>query len=199
MFSKFILNKVCEDIMCFNSLNKLESEFLISFIKSNIDNLAICTEVHPSLSEETVSLTFSTHTPIVGLFYRNDVLYHVSYDLVKMVNFNTNSYNTLCELVLNANKYLKLDSTNSPNKKVKFNDLNSDGMFYNTTKELDVFMFDRVNVVVKDFLDYYCEELYSKFVIAYGEKALSNDDFFEILAQELGCDYSELFRIKVTV
>lgn len=199
MFSKFILNKVCEDIMCFNSLNKLESEFLISFIKSNIDNLAICTEVHPSLSEETVSLTFSTHTPIVGLFYRNDVLYHVSYDLVKMVNFNTNSYNTLCELVLNANKYLKLDSTNSPNKKVKFNDLNSDGMFYNTTKELDVFMFDRVNVVVKDFLDCYCKELYSKFVVIFGEDALNADNFFEILAQELFYNYSELFKIELTI
>lgn len=116
-----------------------------------------------------------------------------------MVNFNTNSYNTLCELVLNANKYLKLDSTNSPNKKVKFNDLNSDGMFYNTTKELDVFMFDRVNVVVKDFLDCYCKELYSKFVVIFGEDALNADNFFEILAQELFYNYSELFKIELTI
>lgn len=199
MFSKFILNKVCEDIMYFDSLNKLESEFLISFIKSNIDNLAICTEVHPSLSEETVSLTFSTHTPIIGLFYRNDVLYHISYDLVKMVNFNTDCYNTLCELVLKANESLKLDSHSSPNIKVVFNDLNLDGLFYLNTRELSVFMFDRVSIVVKDFLDYYCKDLYSKFVIVFGEKSLNDDNFFEILEQELFYNYSELFKIKLVI
>lgn len=199
MFSKFILNKVCEDIMYFDSLNKLESEFLISFIKSNIDNLAICTEVHPSLSEETVSLTFSTHTPIIGLFYRNDVLYHISYDLVKMVSFNTNCYNTLCELVLKANESLKLDSPSSPNIKVVFNDLNLDGLFYLNTRELSVFMFDRVSIVVKDFLDYYCKDLYSKFVIVFGEKSLNDDNFFEILEQELFYNYSELFKIKLVI
>lgn len=199
MFSKFILNKVCNDIMDSNLLSGPMSDFMVRFIKSNMNNLIITTGVNDNSSKETVSLRVSRHSSFMDLFYENDVLYDVSYDLVKMMNFNSKAYYTLSNLVLKANESLDLNFPKTTSINVKFNDLDSDGVFYSNSTELSIFMFDTIDVVVKNFLDYYCEKLYSKFVIAYGEKALNNDNFFEILTQELGYDYSELFRIKVTV